>query len=330
MIIVGDIFTDIQSVLGTCDETVTYNRINEAQEELANLANWDPMTVSLDICTQGCEITLPDDIEVPLAVNVGGRPADFRNKWFEYHMNGPGTECCSGSCHFSWNDKGTFPTFRDPIQPSTIATYPEIDEAIGSNLRVYGYDENDKWIMTEDSNGVMQDGFDVPIIFGIGAGMTTSQLVKRITRIAKPITNGFIQIVALDPGSSSGGTLLGLIRPNITNPSFRRITVSGSGTQFLSGTSSTCTTWVRMRARKKTFKVSSLDDAIPLNSVTALKMMCMAIKKYEADLLDEYAKYFNAAREALQREQKSSSGPNQIRIQFQSSGYAGSPGSNMI
>lgn len=329
MIIVSEIFTDIQQVLGTCDETITYNKLNEAIEELANLGNWDPMTVSLDICTEECEITLPDDIEVPLAINVGGRPADFRNKWFEYHANGPGSECCSGTCSFSWQDQGEFPTFRSPIRPSTISTTPEMAET-ETAIRVYGYDENDRWIMEADSNGVMQDGFSVPIIFGFGSGLTTSQLVKRITRIAKPVTNGFLQINAIDPGSSSGGTLLGIIRPNITNPSFRRIKVSGSGTELLSGSASSCRTWVRMRARKKTFKVSSLDDAIPLDSVTALKMMCMAIKKYEADLAGEYKDYLNMAREAMQRQQKTASGPNQIKIQFQNGSYTGRPGENMI
>lgn len=329
MITVEEIFTSVQSVLGTCSPEVFYSKINEAQEELANLGNWDPMTVSLDICTTGCEITLPDDIEVPLAINVGGSPSDFRNKWFEYHLNGPGTECCESACNKSWQDLGNFPTFRDPIQPSQISTTPEIAEAIGSNLRVYGYDENNKWIMEEDSNGVMQDGYTVPIIYGIGSGMTTGQLVKRITRISKPVTNGFVQINAIDPGSSSGGTLLGIIRPYITEPSFRRIKVSGGGTHLLTGSTTTCTTWVRMRARKKTFKVTQMSDQIPLNSVTAIKMMVMAIKKYEADLIEEYAKYFTAAREALMREQKTRSGPNQIKIQFQHS-FGGSPCSNMI
>lgn len=328
MIIVSEIYNDIQAVLGTCDQEVTFNKINEAQEELANLANWDPLTVSLDICTQGCEITLPDDIEVPLAINIGGVPSDFRNKWFQYHMNGPGSECCPGACTFAWMDQGNFPTFRDPVRPSTIAVYPEIEEALGASLKVFGYDQNDKWIMTEDSQGMMQDGFDVPIIFGIGAGLTVDQKVKRITRIMKPVTNGFIEIVAIDPGASSGSTLLGIIRPNITEPNFRRIRVSGGGTQFLANSSS-CTTWVRMRARKKTFKISSMEDPIPLHSVTALKMMCMAIKKYEADLIGEYKEYFTAAREALMREQKTRSGPNQIKIQFQHS-WGGSPCDNMI
>lgn len=327
MITVEEIFEQIQSVLGTCDEAQTYSKINEAMEELANLGNWDPMVIYMDICTHGCEITLPDDVEVPLAINVGGHPMDFRNKWFEFHLNGPGTECCGQACRFAWTDKGDFPTFRDPILPSKVAAYPEGVESASASIRIYGYDDCGKWIMTPDCNGVLQDGFEIPILSGIGAGMIVNQKVKRITRVSKPVTNSFIKLVALDPGAHSGGTLLGLFRPNITEPSFRRIMISGAGCSSL--TDCSCKTWVRMRARRKTFKVSQMSDAIPLHSVTALKMMAQAIKKYEADLLTEYANYFEAAKKALEREQKSRSGPNQIKIQFQSS-YAGKPCDNMI
>lgn len=328
MIIVGEIYEEIQSVLGTCSQEQTFAKLNEAIEELANLGNWDPMVMYMDICTCKCEITLPDDVEVPLAINICGHPSDFRNKWFEFHLNGPGSESCGCSCGFHWNDKGDFPTFRDPHEPSQIAAYPEAEEAMGANVRVYGFDENDKWIMTADCDGVLKDGFDVPIIFGIGSGMTTSQKVKRITRVSKPITNSFIKLVALDPGACRGGTLLGLFRPYITEPSFRRITVSGAGSEELCNMPVN-KTWVRMRVRRKVFKVSTLQDPIPLHSVTALKMMCQAIKKYEADLLTEYAGYFSAAKAALEREQKSRSGPNQIKIQFQGA-YAGRPGINMV
>lgn len=330
MITVADVREGVKSVLGTCSEAQFYSKLNESIEELANLGNWDPLVVSLDICTDGCEITLPDDIEVPLAVNVGGRPADFRNKWFQYHLNGPGTDCCQQACSRSWEDLGDFPTFRNPIKASQIAVYPEVPEAAGANLRVYGYDGNEKWIMTLDSNGVMQDGFDAPIIYGVGSGMTVSQTVKRITRLEKPVTNGFIRVVALDPGASTGGTLLGLIRPNFTNPLFRRIKVSGGGIHLLTNSTQPCKTWVRMKARKKTFIVSSPTDLIPLHSVTAIKMMVMATAKYEKDLINEYKEYLNTARESLQREQKTRSGPNQIKIQFQNKAYAGRPGDNLI
>lgn len=328
MIIVADVIEPVKAVLGTCSDDEFYSKVNEVIEELANLGNWDPMVVYMDICTTGCEITLPDDIEVPLSINVGGTPSDFRNKWFEFHLNGPGSECCPSSCSFAWNDKGDFPTFRDPVKPSLVAAYPQLSEDATANVRVYGYDQNDQWIMTADCNGVLQDGFDIPVIFGAFTGMTVTQKVKRITRISKTVTNGFVKIVALDPGNFSGGTLLGIIRPNITEPSFRRITISGNGTDRF-GDCTSCTNWVRMRARRKTFKVTQLSDSIPLHSVTAIKMMAMAIKKYEADLLNEYATYFSAARDALQREQKTRSGPNQIKIQFQGS-YAGGPCDNLI
>lgn len=323
MIIVKDIWEEIQRVLGTCSEEETYAKINESIEELSNLGNWDPMVINLDICTQGCEITLPDDVEVPLAINVGGHPSDFRNKWFEFHLNGPGSECCPSACSFAWNDKGEFPTFRDPVKPSKIAAYPEGPEDPTANVRVYGYDDCGKWIMSADCNGVLQDGFDVAVIYGFGSGMPTSQKVKRITRVSKSVTNSFVKLVALDPGNSSGGTLLGIFRPNMTEPSFRRITVSGNGTDRFGSDSCSCMTWVRMKARRKTFKVDKFSDAIPLHSVTALKQMAMAIKKYEADLLTEYAGYMSAAKASLEREQKSRSGPNQIKIQFQGA-YAGS------
>lgn len=322
MITVQDVEEAVKGVLGTCSQEQMYSYLNEAVEELANLGNWDPMVIYMDICTKGCEITLPDDIEVPLAINVGGTPSNFRNKWFEFHLNGPGSECCPSSCSFAWNDKGDFPTFRDPVKPSQVAAYPQGAEDATASVKVYGYDQNDQWIMTPDCNGVLQDGFDVPVLYGMGSGMTTTQKVKRITRVSKTVTNSFVKLVALDPGNHSGGTLLGIFRPYMTEPSFRRITVSGNGTDRF-GDATCCTNWVRMRARRKLFKLSQPSDLIPLHSVTAIKQMVMAIKKYEADLATEYATYFAAAKAALEREQKSRSGPNQIKIQFQHA-FAGS------
>lgn len=329
MLIVSEIFDEIKRVLGQCDETEVFARLNEALEELSNTGLWDPLVGYMDICTQKCQITLPDDVEVPLAINVGGSPADFRNKWFEFHLNGPGSECCPSMCAFAWEDKGTFPVFRDPIAASFVAAYPDRDEGQGTSIRVFGYDQNDKWIMTEDCNGVLMDGFDVPVLFGIGSGIPVTQKVKRITRIAKPITNGFVRLRALDPGNHDGATLLGLFRPNETQPAYRRINVSGSGCNLLCSCTGT-STWVRMRFRRKIFKLQYMTDAIPLHSLTAVKMMVQAIKKYEADLSEEYQKYFGLAVEALRREQKSRSGPNQMKVQFQRGAYAGSPGDNLI
>lgn len=332
IITVQDVMFEAKRVLGICDDAEMYQRLNEAVELLANMGLWDPLVGYMDICTTECEITLPDDVEVPLAINVGGHPADFKNKWFEFHLNGPGSECCGQGCDWSWTDKGNFPTFRNPIKASQVAAYPEGAEAAGTNIRVYGFDSNEKWIMTANSLGQLEDGFDVPVLYGLGSGMTTSQKVKRITRIQKPETINFVKLVALDDGSSSGGTLLGLFKPSDTEPMFRRIRVSGGGTAAISTSSSTtcCKTWVRMRFRKKITKLSSPDDVIFLHSTTAIKMALMAIKKYESDLLGEYQNYKAEAKVALNEEQKSRSGPNRMRVQFDAGVYGYKCGDGMV
>lgn len=343
MIVVSEILDEIKKVLGTCDNTETFSKLNEAIEELANTGLWNPLVGFMDICTDGCEITLPDDVEAPLAINVGGIPADFRNKWFEFHLNGPGSECCDETASFTFSDKGEFPTFRDPIDPSTISAFPEQSEALGATLRVFGYDKDNKWIMSPDVNGVLQDGFDVSIVFGLGAGAPSSQKIKRITRVSKPVTNGFVKLVANDTGeTTSGQTLLGLFRPSDTEPMFRRITVSGCGCNRLGDSQlgfGSCSslkicertqTWVRMRFRRKVFKVSKTTDQIPLHSVTAIKLMCMSIKKYEADLPEESQKYRALAIASLQQEQASRNGRNQIRFQMDRWTHAGKPFENMI
>lgn len=329
MLIVSDIADEIRRVLGQCDDSELFARLNEAVDELSAEGNWNPAIGTMDICTYGCDITLPDDVEVPLAINVGGRPADFRNKWFEFHLNGPGSQCCQSSCNYSWTDKGEFPTFRDPVKSSLIAAYPAMAEDLGASIRVYGYDSMNKWIMEEDCNGVLQDGFDVPILYGPGSGTPGAMRVKRITRIAKPVTNGFVRLVALDPGVASGSTLLGLFRPSTTNPSFRRISVSGAGCQTLCDCTST-RTWVRMKYSRRNIKITSLTDPIFLSSVTAIKQMVQAIKKYEADLGDESEKYRELAKGSLQRHQKRQNGPNQIKIVFDRHTYGGQLGENMV
>ncbi len=344
IITAGEALSEVKKVTAICDDTEAYNLLNEVIQELSNTGLWSPQVGYMDICTDESEITLPDDVEVPLAVNVGGRPAEFRNKWFEFHLNGPGSDCNEQCCNWGWTDKGMFPTFRSIKQPSTLVAYPQQVEAAGTQIRVYGYqvdaNGNQQWVMTPDNNGVLQDGCPIDVIYGTPVNSTIT--FARITRVSKPITNGFVQLQANDPGSTTGITLLGLYRPGETEPSYRRIKVSGAGCNRLnmgSGcTQNNCnpccatsptTTWVRMRFMMVAQRVSQASDPIFLNSMTAIKQMAMAVRKYQNDLSDGYQTYFNLAVAALQRKQKKSNGPNQVKIQFQRN-WAGSRSINMV
>lgn len=326
MILVEDILPQVKKVLGTCDEATAYSVLNEAIVKLGNLGRWNPVEGLMDICTDGDLITLPDDVAAPLAINVGGQPKAFHDRWFEFHLNGPGSDCNAQCCSYGWDDQGMFPTFRSLIRASTVYATPDRTEEVGSTIRVYGYqtdaDGNDQWVMTEDSNGNLVDG-EAVTLDGSQTASTTS--FRRITRILKPVTNGFVRLWANDSGSDTGKTLLGYFRPSEKNPTFRRIRVSGAGCPQLVNPDTNCCQdvctnptdkWVRMRYRRRSPKVTSGSDVIFLHSDTAIKMAVKAIMKYENDLLDEYAKYIAAADQCLQEANRAENGPNQPKIQF--------------
>lgn len=325
MILVIDVMPRIKKVFGNCNDELAYEKLNAGVELLKNEGNWNPLLGSMDICAQNCTVTFPDDVDTPLAANVGGFPADFRNKWFEFHQNGPGTECCQQSCFIHWQDQGNFPTFRDIVDSqSKLLAVGEDQADDGKVIRAYGYDQNDKWIMEKNPDGTLTDGFDVPIFH---TSLPVDQKIKRITRISKPLTQGFVRLVALDD-QSHNGTMIGEYRPYETEPNYRRAKISGPGADSVGGHS--CSTWLRVLFRRKQATVRTLKDPIFLHSQEAIIRACQAIRKYDSDLFEEGDKYLARAVAFLNSAEKVNKGRRTVRIQFDKNISMGSGIINMI
>lgn len=160
--LVRDIIRDVKDLLGKCDDERVFSRISESVVQLSNIGNFDLLTGYVDICacSDGCTITLPRQIETPLAVNIDGRPAFFRSKWFEFHLNGPGS---MPRCDWTWDDRGFVPVVMDIIQPSYLLAIADLKTDLSAQLRVFGFDQNNDWIRTQNADGSWSDGFLVPI-----------------------------------------------------------------------------------------------------------------------------------------------------------------------
>ena len=302
MFTVQKIAPDIKRVLGQCDDATVLNRVNAAVEILAAESEWDPTLGWVDVCVdeERC-LTLPDEVEAILAVNIGGTPAQGHDRWFIHHLNGPGIEC-GCSCHFDWFDRGQYPVITDPSEPFQIVAF--LETALDNNtlVRVYGYDESDKWITTIEE-GVSVDGFLVPTVYGVEVPNPDAPLVKRITRVSKGLTKGFIRLSTLDNGGGDG-TLLGDYRPYETEPQYRRIRLSQS-----------CT-WARVAYKKRYFELVRMSDLIPLHSPRAVVMMVQALEKFEKDRIEEGEKYWNTAISLLLKKQRSLTPPTGPSIQY--------------
>src|ERR1700678_3637015 len=88
---VNDVYNDVARVLGSNDPATIYSRINDIVEILSTESDWDPTRGYVDVCV-GCngQVTLPPEVDVVLAVNIGGRPTQMHDFWFMFHLNGPG------------------------------------------------------------------------------------------------------------------------------------------------------------------------------------------------------------------------------------------------
>jgi hypothetical protein len=136
-------------------------------------------------------------------------------------------------------------------------------------------------------------------------------LVKRVERVllSPSIRNGFIDLYAWDQGRDENLTILGHYNPIESEPKYRRIKIMDA-----------CQ-WVRMRYRRKSFRILTDEDYIPLGSSSAIIMMLRALELYKTNFYDEGQKYEALAVKFLMEDHMAVSGPESISVQFNSDIY---------
>lgn len=265
MVTVADVWPDVNLVFGTCDDEFKFRRLNDAIELLANKGEWQPALVYLDVQTDGNRtITLPSEIETPLAVLVGGKPALGHDRLFEFHLNGPGQDW--SECQWKWRDGGQYPVMIDPDGTKGLLAVSESVEDVGDVVRIYGLSATGSQLRTEVSPGVFEDGIELPI--QATPVSYSTETPSRIFRISKPATAGRVKILDED------GAILSDLQPFETSPMYRRITINRDADT------------VRIFARRTTYKVARQTDIIPLPQRYALVLALRALRAYDDQMLD--------------------------------------------
>jgi len=143
--IVQDIYDEAKQQLGTSDQALIFRRITDAVEALNNKAlNWDGLLGYADVCVDCTRtIALPPSVQTPISVNICGQPAVFHNRWYNFHLNGPGD--CGPNCDWSWTDRGTSPVQQNIINPSQILVQSEYTVDNNAKVMIYGYERVEGW-----------------------------------------------------------------------------------------------------------------------------------------------------------------------------------------
>ena len=159
---VSEIFSEAAEILGTTDESRVFRKLTQAVQALMESGHWFHTTREVDICTgwDGFTVTLPKDIEVPLAVNVDGSPLYFRGKLFQYHVNQGGR---FESVNWAWDDRGFVATQMDIRQPAQVIAVAESESDVGGTLRLVGTNQWNRDLRGQTPDGTGVDGLIIPI-----------------------------------------------------------------------------------------------------------------------------------------------------------------------
>lgn len=257
--LVSDIIDDVKQIYGSCSNDELYRRLTDAVHMLSNKGKWDGMIGMMDICVFNQSITLPRDVMTPLKINIDGVPSVPRDKWFEYHLNGPGSQQIAWK---NWREIGRFPTYRDLTEPSGITVEPTSSGDENKTITIFGYDE--EYIEARE---------DVSISF---TSPVTSQTVwSSITAVIKPKTVGKVKLYASEASTGNGYTVA-FYGPTETEPRYIRIEVPENADT------------IRMQYRRANRDLTGPDDYIPLASRLAVLEAARAVKYMFQDNAAQY------------------------------------------
>lgn len=264
---VTDVYDEAKAIFGACDDERLFRWITDAIQLVCNKADFEGWICYVDLCVDGQCVTLPREVEAPIAVNIGGTPTLGRDQLFSFHLNGQGD--CKEAVSYSYQDRGGFPTYRDIIEPSKLIAFVDKEEDEGKELRVYGYDSDGLPVRQKVGN-VWQDGWLIPTLFGYSVPDSEMPKFARIVRVRKAVTAGALRLSTLDDSGLTGLTL-GIYEPDEVEPWYRRIKLGKTAS------------WIRLAYRKASPTIKSRYDRIPMRSRRALLLAMKALRFYEDD-----------------------------------------------
>lgn len=288
---------------------------NAAIFELMNEGDWPSLVARIQFRTTKRRIVLPSEFDRLLYCTVNNTAITMQSPWYEFIGEGPdyidspyGVPVASDSNSSLVNrfvgvlDREQIFTFEDVPQDGTTyypVVYGTVDERTPGNTArpvciVQGYDNNSRWIRTQNAAGAWIDGMEIPI--NGDAAPFAVQGTTPITQVSgfiKPVTRGYVELHA---SNGISDTFLCSYAPYETTPYYRSYIIPGlnEGTTYC----------VVGRCRRRYVPIVNAADFLLINNLPALTTMLQAIYYREAKDIANYTAYKTMAVDILRKEAK--------------------------
>ncbi len=304
IVTLGQVLKGIKSsgIVGTDDREKGIDLVRRAIELAVYKGNLDPTLGKMDICSDHCGIvTLPSFVGTVLQVNVGGHPTVFRSGWYEFHINGFGN-CCGQTCGWVTDDMGWSPVFQDLTEWSVVAAICEDATDGDGSLKMIVEGEtidannNPKDAITIPETGPSSAGVEIPLLHNYASTDAIPTYFRKITRVTKPVTRGYVKLIAFPIRQMALSVNVGYYAPNEISPRYRRIKIGAK-----------CK-WARIIYRRSELPLVNDWDVLPIAAYQAMLDLVKSIVKSDADDIDGAEIFLSRAVRLMNEIQSAESG----------------------
>lgn len=258
--LVSSIYDQVAEVTGLCDQTLNLQRLSRAVELLANSGLFDPLIGYLDFNNNDTNlVTLPREVKTVLRCNINRQPTFFRNRLFEFTLNGPGNND-GDEVGFAWHDRGDLPIQEERRLPGKLAYVCTKTTDVGKSIIIRGGDV--------DGNEI-EETLTAKVLASATFG---TKEFHKVTQVIRDQTDDVCLLYCVGTATNQ---LVAQYYPDETLPTYRVIKLSKKVSN------------VRIMFRREVFEITSLNDVIPLHSKMAVIHATKAVCAYANDEYDK-------------------------------------------
>ena len=265
---------------GRCfSDSSVLNAINESIEILIDEGDWKHTVQKIVMATTNKCIALPKGVETILKANYCRNPMNVWTHGWEFLSSGPGTLEYGGDngIYNDMADMGWHPTFY-PLGGLSLKLLALSTDASDVDLKIKIWGR--AGILQEEvfdnlspdgrgeSLGIIQwdGGVDGSLDKSVYSVSKTANDYRQITRIEKPVTNGYVTLVGIDDDDNIA--FLAKYSPLETVPSYRRYRVTGMGKTEASN--------IVMLVKMGYYPLVNDEDVLSIQHLPAIRQMIMA------------------------------------------------------
>lgn len=276
----------------TPGSTAATDAINEAIMRILMIEDWALTLQRMRFFAAGDLLVLPAFGErivaarpdLSLANSQGRNVGHVWGRTYEFIDGGPlGAQTDSYGLRDLIDLGDGYPTIFDPDRVTTgkLAAFSTEQDDAGLLLHIRGYTPEQREVLTAGASGISlainrwKDGVEGDVT---SETLTTSTMkFTDITHLVKPATKGHVHLFSVADDSSM--RFLGIYGPKETVPGFHRYRIRNPDTT--NGTAWTCL--VKMRY----IPATSDNDPLLVQNVPAIKMMLLAMRSEDQELMDK-------------------------------------------